>query len=390
MNELLKTQIADAAERLKTAEKLADEEITRLVKENKDSAIQEVSEWLHEKIGKITYGEYSSEVRPCSYDDCISEETLAELWNEYQYDNSGFEFFSDFFDERQGEEWGWWSVWEQEDRLLDEVRKELAEESTEFKEIFDRITKNLDTFEILELGGYSRCDIDYANFLQANYRFNFLLATKEELNQDLYSIPPLACGLIDENRLEEKHLDNALTYLMHQQGEKLSDLFKPNSENKFVQSVMDERDSIYSDYTVQVVALASFSGRDVLDVLDAISYNEGNKYIKFPQNATIGLYNSNSGCGGNLEITLQKPLIVPTNLVSCVEAEGKRNGHYTLDSVYGLCGECWTEGAELTDEPAVLIDEDFSEIKQAYTEYRKCLSSDEPTVAEAVRKEYAV
>lgn len=117
-----------------------------------------------------------------------------------------------------------------------------------------------------------------SEFLDHDYKVNLLLATEQELNYDNTSISRMAHGIIGEdgkltlkdyNDFHDKtvtaadqletYSDNALSYLVHQQGYTVEEMMhtvqariaESNYDtSEFIESVVNELDGTYSDYHI--------------------------------------------------------------------------------------------------------------------------------------------
>ncbi len=190
-------------------------------------------------------------------------------------------------------------------------------------------------------------------------KLNILLATKEEKNQDCSSIRGMLRDVSDN--FHQMYCDNALAYLVKQQGydlEEILGIYKTDkkSSNPFINSVVEELDNQTYDMGLLTV-LTKTSGKDALDLLNAIASNYGS--ITFPRNAMLGIFNEWNGSGSCLEIELDKDFIVPCNMVFETQFEGcGRNGvSYTVNDTYGLIGSCWKDGVSVSDTAVIQLDQ---------------------------------
>jgi hypothetical protein len=193
---------------------------------------------------------------------------------------------------------------------------------------------------------------------------NLMFATPNEENMDMGSIPDMFISDVQEEHsvlqnstpeYQEKHFDNALAYLVHQQGHQISQVAEvlytgePTTDN-FLQTVVDEINEFPLYSMAELTALVTLD-KEGLDVLDQIAKGEGT--IELSKDTMIGLYNEWQGTGSQLAIELDKPFVVPADMVRNVQIEGQKSDNvkgYTVDDVYGLIGKAWKGTVEITDK----------------------------------------
>lgn len=319
-------------------------------KEDLDAA----REWLREQIKNLTYGKMAITISPSVYDDRISPQFILKAFNEYcniaKSNINDYETFKDYLEEKFAEINAYYL---EETYLLHEIKKNIQYESEELQSSFEALIDGMDDYEILEVGGFEGINYDIKEFLDYDYRINLMFATPYERNCDMSLIP----------RFEDVD-NNALTYLIRQQGYDVHEVFKSLKEDRindsvFVRSVVDElREQSYS--MAELTALVTARGENLLNLLDNIAHE--NNYISISKDATIGLYNEWNGSGSLLEIQLEKPAVFPTSMVRNVQIEGagKENSGYTVDAVYGFVSKAWLIGnVEIVKEAPALKEENF-------------------------------
>lgn len=232
---------------------------------------------------------------------------------------------------------------------------------------------------------------DYDHFMNDDMKVNLLLATdweqnveftdiKEELFTQISSGEYTSLVKQAENAGEKlPEPDNALVWLIKQQGYSLDDLSKayeaytaflndnyyPNgnprdAENlsyaqkikklqeehgKFLVSVCEELDNqSYSMGCLTVLVKSSLSEYSELFERNADSNELVPKEIVLPKEVMLGIHDPWNGAGSLLGIELEKELILPNNMIYDSEIEGvKRNYGWTVDQISGLVGTCWKE-----------------------------------------------
>lgn len=348
----------------------------------------DIIQWGKEQISEYTGGSMTFELAPTSYDDVISAKTILKAFNEYSENKyncqNDYEHFKDYLEQSIMENWGYDSLFNAEDAIYDYVYDNATEEMK--LAINEYISENnLSISEMLEAFGYQGGNIDIDAFLHNNdYHINLMFATAEEQNYDMSSIsnsfPNIdnASYMLSNSSEFENTIDNALTYLINQQGHSLSEVYnvvysEENSESVFINSVADEINHNYYSGMTELTALVSENGSKLVDILDSIAHKEG--YIKLSKDTEIGLFNEWSGAGSLLEINLEMPAVFSAEMVRNVQFESsyndyvKDNNGYTVNAVYGLVGSVWEQGSiEITDKAPAIIKENSTDLHKAFTE----------------------
>ena len=186
-------------------------------------------------------------------------------------------------------------------------------------------------------------------------------------------------------------MDNALSYLVNQQGHSIAEVYG-NGDNAFIRSVREEIDENSSEAMSELCALVRMDGQQMLDFIE--KQHEATDSLVLPKDyATMGIFNQWSGCGGMLDIQLEKDAVLPLSMVREFQIEGVRGdtnlwGGYTVDEVYGLVGSAWMpvhygEGTETG------VKEDYSLAldKVRGADAIEAHGSDEPVSLQAAVKE---
>lgn len=172
----------------------------------------------------------------------------------------------------------------------------------------------------------------------------------------------------------ETYSDNALSYLVHQQGYTVEEMMHVVQEriaennydtSEFIESVVNELDGTYSDYNEQLTALISINGNNLVEMLDKIA--EGKDNIVLGTDTVIGLYDRMNGAGSDFEIQLDEDMVIPTTMVQIVQMESsgrhdivKDNIGYSVDDTYGFVGTQWQDSYKgITDEAPTLAQENM-------------------------------
>ena len=223
-------------------------------------------------------------------------------------------------------------------------------------------------WEDLESVGYRGIDPNIEQLLsQSKLRVNVFFATEAEQNFDMGSIVN-AFGndyrSPDLDRIGGEDLDNALSYLVNQQGHSVTEVYdalveRDPAEQPFIYSVREEITENSSEAMSELAALVCMDGNQMLDFLDAIE--KGMDSLVLPKDyATIGVFNQWSGCGGPLDIHLEKDAVLPLSMVREFNIEGTETpGSYTVDSVYGLVSSMWCPNFSYRDGVETGVKEDY-------------------------------
>lgn len=247
----------------------------------------------------------------------------------------------------------------------------------------------------LEAAGYQGIDANLDDLLsRSSFNVNVFFATEAEENFDMGSIVHAFGNDYRDPRLEDvdaEDLDNALSYLVNQQGHSIAEVYG-NGDNAFIRSVREEIDENSSEAMSELCALVRMDGQQMLDFIE--KRNEAKDSLVLPKDyATVGIFNQWAGCGGMLDIRLEKDAVLPLSMVREFQIEGVRGdtnlwGGYTVDEVYGLVGSAWMpvhygEGTET----GVKEDYNFALDKARGADAIEAHGSDEPVSLKAAVKE---
>lgn len=339
---------------------------------------EDVIAWGKENLPDVNWGKTTIDLSPVSYDDYVRTETIMNAFHEYSENTQGYEKFAHYLESVVYENSMAERVCDAEYDLYEQLKNRAYDVNEEFGEAFEAYADELPTYEFLEQMGYEGCNYDVADFMKNDYRLDLILGTSREQNEISSEINDFFTA--DVQKFDEKAFetlsDNALTYLVHQQGHSVEEVFEAMSDNKndntFIQTVADEVNSTTYE-TNRLAVLITAKGENLLNLLDNIAHGRDN--IKISEHAMLGLHDGLNGAGGNLEITLEKDLVIPASLVQTVQFEssgsddrvGSREnyGGYTVNEVSDLIGTCWTKGgfAETTAENPVLYEEKIGDVR---------------------------
>lgn len=314
------------------------------------------------------------------YRDEIPPQYLLEQIKNYQNDKKNYIKFKSYLTEKIYEDY----YYDYDYSLYDTIYEDIYR--TNDRDIIDEYLATEDFYEDLTSAGYKGINFDINELLgNTRLRFNIMFATDKEQNYDMGSIvsaygndyqTPFVSWSADK-----ESYDNALTYLIHQQGHTVDEVLNCLLDNprgfsdtdKFVTSVVNDIVNNSSEAMSELTVLVELSGENITTFVDMI--DKGTSYLVFDKNTDIGIFNEWSGCGGLLEINLDKPFVVPANMVRNFQIENSQRPYeYTVNEVYGLNGSCWKDSLSYTDKAPEFVQED---INKTLSEFEKILEKEE-------------
>ena len=342
--------------------------------------------------GYKMYFDYSEQIEPSTFAEIFHE--YQDKFHEYkaQFEKSGhseFKTFDDFLQYHnfttfeaflQEQLWKRYYQWSELDVIENNFKYNRTEDELKKVEEYLKAT-GMSLDEALYNEGFAGVQFDVKDVV-GSYKINVMLATPSEENHNMGTIPEMfGCdsGTLFSLSADEqnKHFDNALTYLVYQQGHDLVELAEAYysetpSDNEFIQSVADDLNNFPGYGAAELTVLVQLNN---LEALEMLAKGEGN--ITFSPDTTIGIYNEWDGTGSSLEIQLEKPFTIPANMVKNVQIEGQKYDYvrgYTVDDTYGLVGSCWKDTMSIAEE-SVQIDE-----------IAKARQADVPNAVKAIKK----
>ena len=311
-------------------------------------AMTEVKEKLKQILSDCTYGTMCCQISPNNYEDYIHEDDVMRCLNEYMQNNDGYDRFTDYLTE-------WFSnlCIDDDSYLFKEIEDKADAEfcGTELEDAYHTLTDSDGIYRVCaEQLGYEGVTFDIEDFLRHTYRFNLFLETEKEENYDLslfYSDP--------EKFGDDRYRDNALTYLIEQQGHTVQETLdvlsdKAKTDSEFLNSIKQETGDCFGDNKLTV--LVGQTSSELVDFLNA--YASGKGSIVLGTKSCLGLYDAYEGSGGQLGITLEKPAEFPVSMIKGIQLEkaGKENHYgYTVDDCYGLVRSAWVDDLKVKEEP---------------------------------------
>ena len=258
--------------------------------------------WLREKLEDYCNDDGSYEVY-WDYDDSITPDQLVEAvdnWKSEGYTSPESYLASTLYD-TVGEA--------QESQLYVSILDDLNDAPDEVRACWDESTGIWDD---LYEAGYTGIDMNLDDLLsRSSFNVNLFFATETEKNFDMGS------------------------------------------------SIREEIDENSSEAMSELCALVRMDAREMLDLIGKRSEAKGS--LVLPRDcATMGIFNQWSGCGGVLDILLEKDAVMPLSMIRGFQIEGQSDPEgYTVNDVYGLVGSCW-KPAQLSDDIETDVKEDYA------------------------------
>ena len=305
------------------------------------------------------YWNYDDEFEPSSIQKIVSDaietdSSLVAAADDYLWDLNSGESLDEYF--------------------IDDIRNNIPAELEDYA--LDR-----DLLEDLDEAGYSGVDMNAQELLdKSEVKVNIIFATPSESNYDMSNIvdvfgswkDPAYDYIVDNPEI----LDNAMTYLIHQQGHSLKEYyqcllenpggFKMDHKNTFIESCVDDCVNNSSDAMSGICCLTTLTPDELYELEKASKNGSGN--LEFSTDTYCGTVNIWAGSGG-LSVNLEKPLIIPVSYAHTIQIEGGKNNGYTVDEIFGLTGDCWDGKMTFTNSQPDL----YQENKEELIEYIKTL-----------------
>lgn len=344
-----------------------------------------VDKWLNEQLSKDTNGEMRLSFAPQSEDDKISPNEMLDLIQFYDANHHIdveeyiLQFISEKFEDYLNQA--------EFDMINGWITRAEAIEDPEFKA---EVSNALNIWaeendDVLERAGYQGIDIDVKDFI-APQQLNLLFATPSERNYEMELIPAMMYSLRGEAKIPsiadlEENSDNALSYLIHQQGYDWAEVYnicvrgmcevdtEEVNGSWFTNSLATELNNT-SGSTATLTALVQVDANSLIDLLEATRGIGDDKYVTFSKTTAFGLFDNIRGGGAYFEIELEKPAVLPVNMLKSIQVEhttyGQQKGDHTVNSVYGFDDKIWERGTvTITKDAPELTKEDFAAARKA-------------------------
>ena len=311
-----------------------------MAQENREAYIQ----WLRKEINEYCNSDGNYETF-WDYDDRIEPDSVMEAVTRYK--EEGYESPSDYLEMRLYDTVGT----DTEDYFYAEILlRDLDRAPEEVRECW---YESDSIWDDMQEAGYNGIDINLDDALRhSDFRVNVFFATEAEKSYDMTGIVRSfgSWHAPDLDRIDTADLDNALSYLVNQQGHSVSELYPsilsedaPEPDSPFIASVVEDiTENTGSEAMSELCALVSIDGRGMMEFMDRLS-NPTDSIVLPKDYATIGVFNEWGGCGGTMDIQLEKDAVLPLSMVRGFQLEGQNGsyGNYTVDETYGLVSSCW-------------------------------------------------
>lgn len=261
----------------------------------------------------------------------------------------------------------------QESQLYVSILDDLNDAPDEVRACWDESTGIWDD---LYEAGYTGIDMNLDDLLsRSSFNVNLFFATETEKNFDMGSIVDSFGNDYREPRLEDidaESLDNALSYLVNQQGHSVEEVFG-NPDNAFIHSIREEIDENSSEAMSELCALVRMDAREMLDLIGKRSEAKGS--LVLPRDcATMGLFT----CPPNRAVYATKGMEEAGYLSMMDYSSPVKEGE--LYSI--LCGDLVAVGFDFeTGENRDLSADEMSRVADYFTEVSKPGSGIEEVIA---------
>lgn len=251
-----------------------------------------------------------------------------------------------------------------EDELYGAIENDI-DENASYYEMYQEASQNGDLYTDLVECGYNGIDVGAKGLLESSkIDVNITVAPYNEQNYDMGSIISAfgsdylspEVGYIDET-----YLDNSITYLLHQQGHTVKELYDvlygKETSSKLLKSIEDEINNNAAEATCGLTVCTQISAMTYAELIKPTA-----KYVVFSEDSVLGLHNSWIGSSSLMEIALEKPFVVPTSDIMKVRPDGvSGSGDYSVGDVYGGSVSNENSSVSFTDEAPELVEENLEE-----------------------------
>lgn len=334
--------------------------------ENENNVKQEYLDFLKEEIQEYCNNE-GYFVMEWDYSDI---EALRDGLPEMLSDYDGKTDFIDYMDQQIFESFmngGWFP----EDTLFEQISADIENvDNPEVRDYYEQRVSDGMLSEDLGSVGYNGVSTDIESILsKIELDINTMVAPYNEQNFDMGSIIS-AFGsdyqIPDLDWLEPDYLDNGITYLIHQQGYTLMDLYDElygtGPDSKLIKSVAKEINNNGAESMSGLTLCSTVSALEYGRLLNAM--NNSGMYVEFPTNTRVGIYNAWAGSGSVFEIELEKPFVVATSDIRSIQPDSVSSAsEYSVADVYGG-GLSTGSGITITQSAPDLVQEDLDEVLQ--------------------------
>lgn len=329
---------------------------------------QQVNDWFKSEIEKYCDSNGMIEANWDYQDVEALENNLPDLMEGFEGGN-----LIDYITEQVHDEWMDWNI-DVEDSLASAIIEDVNEIKDE--NLRDAVSSALedDMWDILYKNGFNGVDDGIKEHLEnLKINVNITLATANELNYDMSSII-VSFGTDylspEYEMVDATYLDNAITYLVNQQGYSIKDLYDVLLGNAdggtFLNSVAREIENNPAEATTGLTILVNVS----LDDYGKILSNEGS--ITVSESTEIGLYNSWIGGGSVFEIKLDKPFTFPASMAFKADYDNLTGqGSYSVGDCYGTMNDSRSGNITFDGESAIQLEDLDSVVEYVENKYGK-------------------
>lgn len=346
-------EIEEIRDRYNLNESEDTEEVKDLEQEYMNFLKEEIAEYCNENGAYEMYWDYRDEIEEKDFVSALNEVIAGTYDNVVQaLSDKYFEYNLDY-----------------ENNFTDTVLSDLRNhpELEAYQEQREQDT-GISIYEDLDEAGYAGLDMNIESLLNGSKFFvNIIFGTPAEQNSDMSAIIT-SYGTYhnpDMEFVEVSDLDNALTKLIHQQGHSIKEIYDglfgvAKSESKLVNSVVEELENNTAEAMSGLTACVSVDWK-TLETLYKAHHNGEAGAITLDVGTTLGLVNIWNGSGSILGIELEKPFTISIGDIQSIQVENATVGNYTVNEIFGMGSDAWTDTLSLTGEVGETYTEDLEE-----------------------------
>lgn len=303
---------------------------------------QDFKNWLSEKIGEMTFGEYTAKIYPAiDKSDVVSQYQLIDYLSKYAQLLANEEHFLDNFDEyvlKQIADKRRDDFFILEASISDCIIVEGLKDPNIARFIMDYSDGtdlgNISPLktELLAFGGYKGWDVASEAFFDKDYSYTFHMATSNEVNSAPNAIyqsldtEGMYSAIYNNQEMFEKVTDNALTYLIHQQGYTLDNVYtemkSPDNAlypSPFIESIINEFKAASETQTTELGLSITINGKGS-EFLQKLGDLARGYALEVNQEAFVGLTDVNTGKYIGQGIKLEQNAIIPSAMIQTIDA----------------------------------------------------------------------
>lgn len=241
------------------------------------------------------------------------------------------------------------SLTDQMDERVTALRRELEWKAFDMPNrfvgaFFDAMSEFEDDKELCKAAGIQLPDYKVKDLLPSKpIPMDIQISTP---NEEYHNLSRWLCGDEKSTEKKEQDFDNSLSYLMIQQGHSLEELSQEDASSPLLDSLRNEiitvgnnEDSSVAGKHYQTTACIAMTGQMMLDYMDIMVSKEETAGIELSENTAVGFHDAVNGKSGDINIQLEQPLVIPSDMISHIVIEGSDPSDKPLEDI-----SMWTSG----------------------------------------------